>query len=113
MNVAAKAKILVKSAFMPGVDRWDRLILASGYLFCAVAPNAWTAAAWVLMWSLIVQWALSNTYMKGWAAGLEWLELLDASTTVATVSMEDMLSLCDRHGVPMEEFAKVVWKEGR
>lgn len=108
----------VRRVFTTGVALPNRM-----YVFGAFAGVAWTAVdgLWlatvvsVVLWGLLMQFVLYDTYTDGWVAGKKSLveAALVANKNAAgeAISVVGLLDLCERHDVPMEEVAQLIWKD--
>lgn len=111
-----------RRAFTTGVSWPNRaMMLASmvGVASIAVDGVTWATALSIALWWAVMQYISYDTYTDGWRDGkLAFEAELDARMAEAraarggqSVNITEFLDLCERHGVPMQEVAQLIWRE--
>lgn len=108
----------VRRVFTSGIS-WVNRVWTVG-AFCGVAWVAadnifWSTVLTIVMWSALAQLVLYDVYTDGWVAGkrsiVEAARIANSSSAGAAISVVALLDLCERHDVPMEEVAQLIWKD--
>lgn len=98
----------LRNAFTAPLGWKNRLAPVVGVFVVSIQGGPWWLTALVAaMFVVEIQLHLYSVWMAGWLTG--FAEANAQTPATMALNVEDLMDLCDEHGVPPERVARMIW----